>query len=250
MRTVIFDAGMTLIRAQPSYADVFAAGCTRAGVELSLSDDTDLGPTMDAVWRRHTASWREAGNPSPHVGDDRAERGFWTGLYRQILHALEIEGDHDAIARDVYDTFLESESFGPFDDVAPTIENLDARGVRLGLLSNWGRWLRRLLGDHGLAHHFDVIVISGEEAVAKPDPEIFRRTLARMGEDAGPHVAYVGDDVEHDIAPALELGLRAVLVDRLGRYAGDEPVAGAVVIEDLTELPDVLEIAGNGTSPR
>jgi FMN phosphatase YigB (HAD superfamily) len=47
--------------------------------------------------------------------------------------------------------------------------------------------------------------------------------------------AMVGDTVEDDIEGALALGMRAVLVDRLGRQLGFEPR-----IETLHALPDVL----------
>lgn len=237
VRTVVFDVGLTLLRAYPSFWDVFRRGCARAGVEV----DGDPGVLRDrfvTLINEHTEAWHAQERPSPHAGDARVEEEFWTVYYRRFLDALEVPGDHAAIAASVYTTFIASESFAPFPDVVPTLDALAARGVRLGILSNWGRWLRRLLHDHGLADRFEVIVISGEEGTAKPDPVIFRRTLERLGEGAGPHVAYVGDDPHHDIHPARQLGLTPVLVDRADRHPDHEGHR----VRDLRELPDLLPL--------
>ena len=51
---------------------------------------------------------------------------------------------------------------------------LSERGYRLALLSNWDQRLRGLLQALDLAAHFEVMIISGEVGVEKPDIEIFR----------------------------------------------------------------------------
>lgn len=244
VRTVVFDVGLTLMRAQPSFWDVFRRGCARAGVDLGGDVDA-FSDEFSTTWREHSEAWEATGRPSPHVGDPDAEEEFWTLYYRRFLDALGVAGDHAAVAASIYATFLASDSFAPFPDVAPTLDALAERGVRLGILSNWGRWLRRLLGDHGLADRFEVIVVSGEEGTAKPNPVIFRRTLERLGERPGPHVAYVGDDPHNDINPARALGLTAVLVDRGDRHTEHDGHR----VRDLRELPDLLPLIGRRDLP-
>jgi putative hydrolase of the HAD superfamily len=55
---------------------------------------------------------------------------------------------------------------------------------------------------------FDVIVISAEEGVAKPDPEIFRRALSRLGVAA--HEAIFVDDRGKNVKGAQQLGMYAI----------------------------------------
>ena len=56
---------------------------------------------------------------------------------------------------------------------------------------------------------FDTVLISDAEGVHKPDPEIFRRALERLGVDAA-HACYVGNHPDVDVAGARAAGLRAV----------------------------------------
>jgi putative hydrolase of the HAD superfamily len=55
---------------------------------------------------------------------------------------------------------------------------------------------------------FDVIVFSAEEGVKKPDPEIYRRALARLGVD--PQEAIFVDDRLTNIAGAQQIGMQAI----------------------------------------
>lgn len=55
---------------------------------------------------------------------------------------------------------------------------------------------------------FDLIVGSAKEKVMKPDPEIFARTLARLGR--APEEAVFIDDFAHNIAAARALGLHTI----------------------------------------
>jgi len=55
---------------------------------------------------------------------------------------------------------------------------------------------------------FDLLVFSGEEGVQKPDPEIFRRALARLG--AAPGEAVFVDDVEANVEAARRMGMAGI----------------------------------------
>ncbi len=56
---------------------------------------------------------------------------------------------------------------------------------------------------------FDVIVYSAEEGIKKPDPEIYRRTLARL--DVQPAQAIYVDDTPRKVDGARQLGMHALL---------------------------------------
>ena len=85
---------------------------------------------------------------------------------------------------------------------------LHARRLRLAICTNnvreWQpRWMP-LLPD-GM---FELIVDSGFEGVRKPEPEIYERTLERLGLEAG-DCAFV-DDLEVNVRAANDLGLHGV----------------------------------------
>jgi putative hydrolase of the HAD superfamily len=127
---------------------------------------------------------------------------------------------------------------------ADAVRTLAARGLRLGVISNTGRTpgmvLRRYLEREGLLRHFQVVTFSDEVGLRKPEAEIFRRTLTKLGPELGlePHdVAHIGDNPEADVEGARAAGMRAV------HYAvGGRPGAAHadLVVTDLASLADHL----------
>jgi epoxide hydrolase-like predicted phosphatase len=82
-----------------------------------------------------------------------------------------------------------------------------AAGIRVGLLSNsWG--LSAYPWDR-LAACFDVLIISGEVGLRKPDPAIYELALDRLGVRAG-GTAFV-DDLPRNVEVAEELGMFGVV---------------------------------------
>jgi putative hydrolase of the HAD superfamily len=93
------------------------------------------------------------------------------------------------------------------------VQDLRARGLVIGLISNTGRTpgrvLRQLLAGAGLLPCFDVLVFSDEAGVRKPAGAIFRRVLDHVRIDAAAGV-HVGDDAAADVAGARDAGMRAI----------------------------------------
>ncbi len=235
--TVIFDAGLTLLQASPSFWDAFVDGVEAAGARLPGDLDVIEHTPLGDVWQQHERAWRDAGEASPHVGDVDAEMRYWRGLYRAFLAHLDVEGDHHHIAQRVHAHFLSPGVFRPFPEVDSVLDRLDERGVRLGLLSNWGPNLRDILDHEGLLGRFAAVVISGEEGVAKPDPRIFEIAFDRLGVVPSSSVAYVGDSLTDDVEPSQALGCTPVLVDRYGRHEEHDGLRVSDLGELFTTLP-------------
>jgi HAD superfamily hydrolase (TIGR01509 family) len=94
------------------------------------------------------------------------------------------------------------------EDLLALVDHLRGSGYRTALLSNAPADLRQLVERSGVADVFDVVVVSGCEGVVKPDPEIFERTLARLGVSA--QEAIFVDDDRVNVAAARSVGLEAV----------------------------------------
>lgn len=107
---------------------------------------------------------------------------------------------------------------------------------RVGVLTNGvGRLQRAKLEAVGLADAVETVVVSGEVGASKPEPGIYR-----IAEDRLPAASYafVADDVERDLRPAIERGWHGVYVgeDDPGSAFGDLAVA-----RSLAAVPDRLE---------
>ncbi|MEX2210280.1 MAG: HAD-IA family hydrolase [Gaiellaceae bacterium] len=120
-----------------------------------------------------------------------------------------------------------------FPDVPPALAECRERGWRLGVLSNSDRDLI----DASLAAigvPFDLALVASELRSYKPAPGHWRAFDERTGKLPDVHVA---QSLFHDIAPAGDLGIPTVWINRLGERPDPEPTRE---LPDLTGLADVL----------
>jgi putative hydrolase of the HAD superfamily len=142
----------------------------------------------------------------------------------------------EACARHIYDEWAACQHFFLYDDVAPAVRELAARGFKLGLISNSHRPLDTFLRHFHLHGLIAGAVSSSDHGFMKPHPSIFEAALDLLGVDAGASVM-VGDSYTHDVLGARRAGMRGVLVHR---SADPMPEHGVPVVRSLGELPDVL----------
>ncbi|MET9403124.1 HAD family phosphatase [Kitasatospora sp. NPDC002965] len=97
-------------------------------------------------------------------------------------------------------------------EMVALVESARRAGLAVALLSNsYGVDPYNPYVATGVWDLFDVQVISGDVGLAKPDPEIFRLTLDRMGL-AGEDCVFV-DDYPANLLAAEELGITTVHAD-------------------------------------
>jgi HAD superfamily hydrolase (TIGR01549 family) len=129
-------------------------------------------------------------------------------------------------------------------DNAQVLHNLRASNFRLGLVSNCamgGDWTRDLLDDLGLLELLDVVVLSSEEEIGKPDPRLYRTAMERLDTESRQTI-FVGDRLHDDIAGAQAVGMLAVLTRQFRR---EEPVPSIaepdVIIDRLADLSGIVD---------
>lgn len=126
-----------------------------------------------------------------------------------------------------------------YEDVLPTLDQLQQMDLKLGIISNWDTPLHAMVEELDLAPYFDVVVASHDQRVrsAKPDAAIFEYALNAV--DASPEESvHVGDSFEADIIGAHTAGIRAILLDRDGAQTG----RWEETIQTLHALPDLLNV--------
>jgi HAD superfamily hydrolase (TIGR01549 family) len=107
----------------------------------------------------------------------------------------------------------------------------------IAIVSNFTGNVEPCLDELGLLRHVSIVLDSAREGVRKPDPQIFRRALSRLG---GPASAWmVGDNFEADIRPAEQLGLMTCWLAPPTRALPAPGIATARVAS-FTELPELL----------
>lgn len=171
-------------------------------------------------------------NPD-EVCSPESDRAFWMSIYRHILEQLGAreEWTEDEIHRcchELYDEFTGPEHYRLFEDVQESLAELEGRGFRLGVVSNFAPTLRSILEDKGIARYFDPLIVSTEVGLEKPNPAIFKLALERSG--LGPEeVLYVGDHDQNDIWAPNQAGIAAVKIIRYDYLQG----AGIRTLKEL-----------------
>ncbi|MDP9224756.1 MAG: HAD-IA family hydrolase [Actinomycetota bacterium] len=229
IKIIFFDAGGTILEPYPTFAEAFTRICRSHGYEVSPRDVRgvlhDLGPDVGEV-AEETGVFNATTSPEK-------SRVFWGHLYERFLEALGISDP--ALRDDLLATFSDKSSYKLFPDVLDAFSELRQMGYRLGLISNFERWLEEVLVEEKAGDIFDVRVISGIEGVEKPDVEIYRLALSRAHAGASECV-HVGDSMTNDIEPARAVGMKVVLIDRSDRF----PEAAVPRIASLEELPRLI----------
>ena len=135
------------------------------------------------------------------------------------------------------DTLAESlPTWPPFPEVPAALDALRRRGWRLAILSNSDRDLIAA-SQARIGVAFDATVVAEDVRSYKPAPAHWHRFFADTGAARERHV-HVAASLFHDIAPATELALTSVWVNRLREQADPEPTRE---IPDLSSLPDLVD---------
>jgi putative hydrolase of the HAD superfamily len=223
-RAVFFDVDFTLIHPGPAFQGVgYRDFCARHGIAVDPDRFSEAVASASALLDSTGSIY----DPQIFIDYTRTIIERMGGAGERVVQA----------ARDIYDEWSACHHFTLYDDVPDVLRELHGRGLTIGLISNTQRCLASFQSHFELEGLFDVAVSSAAHGYMKPHPSIFLSALQQAGASAGTSVM-VGDSVKHDIAGALSLGMRAVLVSRSGPPAECPP--DVPVITTLRDLPALI----------
>src|SRR5581483_2369223 len=137
--------------------------------------------------------------------------------------------DQDALARSLPE-------WQPFPEVQASLEEARGRGWKLAILSNTDRdFIDASMRRIGVP--FELAIVASEIGSYKPAHRHWEEFFARTDADRAGHV-HVAASLFHDVAPARELGLRTVWINRLGEAPQPQP---DVELHSLSGLADALD---------
>ena len=221
VRAVVFDVDFTLARPGP---DLGPEGYRRLGRRYGL----ELDPA-----RYEQARIDAFAEVKRHPELDHDEE-IWVLFTERIIVGMGGRGNTYEAAREMERRWSESVHFELYDDALPVLDLLRERGLKIGMLSNSSRDLVEFVAHHGL--YADAVLTSRAHGKTKPHGSIFAAMLERLAVEPAEAVM-VGDTIEDDVEGALAAGMRAVLLDREGRYPGVPDR-----LDDLRELPAAIGV--------
>ncbi len=141
------------------------------------------------------------------------------------------EGETSALARSL-------PSWPVFEDVRPGLTEARSRGWHLAILSNTDRDLIDASLE-ALGVPFETSIVASEIGSYKPAHRHWEVFYEQTGADPARHV-HVAQSVYHDIAPAAELGIPTVWINRLGEPGDARPARTLTGVAGLADALDEL----------
>jgi putative hydrolase of the HAD superfamily len=132
------------------------------------------------------------------------------------------------------------EALVPRPGAIETLDELQRRGFKRGVISVCSSDVEELWDETELAGHVDDVVLSCAVGLSKPDPRIYELACSRLDVRAD-ECLFVGDGANDELAGAQRVGMQAVCVLPPGREEplwpearGWEPTIGS--LEDALDL--------------
>ena len=119
-----------------------------------------------------------------------------------------------------------------YPDVKPALTLLGDR-FRLAAISNGNADLEKI----GLGRPLGISIHACDVGYLKPHPKMFHAAAERLGLPAG-QILHVGDHLQHDVAGAQRVGMRAVWINRGDPQQGPDHVG---MVSNLEQLPRFIE---------
>jgi 2-haloacid dehalogenase len=156
--------------------------------------------------------------------------------YRQVMtEAMRRLG---APAGEEYSLAESLPGWRAFPEVRASLEEARKRGWKLGILSNTDDdFIAASQVQIGVT--FDEVIVAGEIGSYKPGHKHWQEFFMRTRAPREGHV-HVAASLFHDIAPANELGLQSIWINRLGETAPDG-ARPTRELHDLFALPETLD---------
>jgi putative hydrolase of the HAD superfamily len=166
---------------------------------------------------------------------EEAERGreglLMEPVFRRLMASLSADEDVGRIGKLFRELSLKEVRLRPY--VEPLFDRLHRSGVKLGIVSNTEAVLTRFeLDRYPILQTAHSIVLSSEVGLQKPDPQIFRLALDRIGGEPATTV-FIGNDWTADVLGAQRVGLTAI-------YVNDQAVEDVRVTSGAS---NVIEVA-------
>jgi REG-2-like HAD superfamily hydrolase len=226
-RAVLYDAGHTLVQPRPKAPDIWRFLSAQLGVELA--QERELPSIVHHFYQLGIGTYDS---------DERA-RQFWSSYYAEALldAGVDLPREELVSAGDaMYNWYQNPAQWEPFPETIEALTRVQERGLKQGVVSDWGTDLVPILHAHEVTRHLDFVVASATVGVAKPHPDVFLFALKRAGLKAA-EVIYVGDSYISDVLGARAVGIRPVLIDREGKA----PEVDCEVVTSLLSVLDLVE---------
>lgn len=183
IKAIIFDAGGVL------------------HTSVSKEVKKDICQTMGVTEKEYLAACKNI-IPIYNTGRITDEKEFWIRFVEFTKSRAEIP-EYSLWSREFIHKYHQNR------EVMEIARKLKKNGYTIAVLSNTIEPHAKIVRDKGGYSPFDVVTLSFEVGVRKPDPKIYKFTLSRLGVDAEETVFI--DDSDENVQAATALGIHGVV---------------------------------------
>jgi putative hydrolase of the HAD superfamily len=229
-QVIFFDAADTLFHVKGSVGEIYVSHARKYGVTAG----------KEVVQQAFAKAFADAPPPVFAVSDPQeiksCERMWWFDVVHSVFYRVGMFEGFDEYFEEVFAYFSKPESWELYPDAVPALRALEARGIELGIVSNFDSRLYDILIGLGIDRFFESVTISSFAGAAKPSAKIFHRALYKHGMEAR-EALHVGNSLREDAQAAVAAGLGGVFLDRTGKT---DRCQGVITISGLSELLTLL----------
>ncbi|MBD0268075.1 MAG: HAD-IA family hydrolase [Cyanobacteria bacterium Co-bin8] len=212
-KVIFLDAVGTLFGVQGSVGEAYVRVAEQFGVAC------DASAVDQAFFAAFKAAAPMAFPDSEPTDVPHQEYLWWDAIARQTFDQVGVLSqfaNFDDFFAKLYAYFASAEPWFVYPDTLNSLERWQAKGIELGVLSNFDSRIYSVLEALGLAEFFQSVTISTEVGAPKPDPLIFATALQKhhcTAKDAW----HVGDSYKEDYEGATAAGLKGIWLNRQRR---------------------------------
>lgn len=231
---VLFDVGGTLVESEPPAKDILMRELDTLGISFSAEQAKKAWAEV-REWELSHIICKLQG--APWMPEAEFKQNF-ARVAIESLCADRSAADRADLCRRYMELPKSKREWVPIEaGVFPMLEEIKARGYRLGIVSNWGSELHDLLISLGFAAYFEEIVISGVVGMEKPDPRILPYACENMAVEPS-DCLYIGDH-PIDVLCSNRAGIDVVYIENPNQVL---PMAlGAKPTIRINRTVDILE---------
>lgn len=206
IRWIAFDAVGTLISPTPDVALAYYQIGRRHGSQATVQE------LRSQFWNVFQASVSAClpSNDGHVVTSEELECRRWRWIVERLLPDVT---DATACFQELYEHFALPINWKVFDDVQPTLIRLHEAGYRLAMASNFDQRLTGIVAATQELRRIEKVIVSTSVGYCKPSSRFYSAVL-KVCECEPEEIVMIGDEHEADVVGPMQLGIRALQIDR------------------------------------
>lgn len=235
-KAVIFDFHFTIAHFYPSRGIIYRSIFNKYGFNAPPKKITKA---FAKTWKKFDGAILS--NILAKQKTEASMEKWWLNFHIKMFNELGLNNNkkskliHEDISKIIYS---DPKVYQIYSDVLRILPFLKKQGIKLAIITNSHKSIKKVIEHLCLNKYFDQIVISCEVGLSKPDPKIFTYTARKIGVDPK-DVIFIGDSYHTDVIGAKKAGCDIAIIDRKNNH--EKKKFDCIYLNNLTQLKSLIK---------